>query len=184
MPVGTRIQLRRGTEAQWIAAEAADVDDEPLANGEPGIVTDADGVPLYLVVGDTDTEFEALPRFSPDSALSGAFVSWPAFTAIAGGVGFQNSWTNFGAPFAAASFRKSSDGTQLQLTGTIVGGTNAVAAFTLPSGYRPTTRKDIALWNSDSGTFISTIIGTDGQVVPTGGSLTRIHLDVVIQLTL
>lgn len=74
MPVNDRIQLRRGTEDQWIAAEAADVDDEPLADGEPGVVVDADGVPLYLVVGDTGTEFEDLPRFSPDSALSGAFA--------------------------------------------------------------------------------------------------------------
>lgn len=74
MPVNDRIQLRRGTEAQWIAAEAADADDEPLADGEPGVVVDADGVPLYLVVGDTGTEFEDLPRFSPDSALSGAFA--------------------------------------------------------------------------------------------------------------
>lgn len=80
MPVNDRIQLRRGTEAQWIAAEAADADTEPLADGEPGVVVDADGVPLYLVVGDTGTEFEDLPRFSPDSALSatiGLGAGWP-----------------------------------------------------------------------------------------------------------
>lgn len=82
MPVNDRIQLRRGTEAQWIAAEAADVDDEPLANGEPGLVVDADGVALYLVIGDTDTEFGDLPRFSPTdalpAALSGAFLPFDA----------------------------------------------------------------------------------------------------------
>lgn len=73
MPVNDRIQLRRGTEAQWIAAEAADVDVEPLGNGEPGLVVDADGVPLYLVIGDTGTEFGDLPRFSPTEALTGTF---------------------------------------------------------------------------------------------------------------
>src|SRR5690606_22654517 len=42
-------------------------------------VVDADGVPLYLVVGDTGTEFEDLPRFSPDSALSATFGTPPAW---------------------------------------------------------------------------------------------------------
>jgi len=56
-----------------------------------------------------------------------------------GGVGepaFQNSWVNFGAPYAAAAFRKDPFG-RVMLRGSIKSGTINQTAFTLPAGYRP-----------------------------------------------
>jgi hypothetical protein len=67
------IQLRRGTEAQWQAAEAGNGDLEVLADGEPGLVIDGTGATLAIVIGDTDVEFDDLPRFSPgDGAGAGS----------------------------------------------------------------------------------------------------------------
>ena len=59
------------------------------------------------------------------------------------------------------------------LVGYIGGGTAAAAAFTLPSGYRPTYNWEFAAPAASSTTFIDVIIGTSGTVTPhvTSGGL-------------
>lgn len=59
----------------------------------------------------------------------------PTWNDVAAGVGFQNSWVNFGSGFYNAAYAKA--GTLTTVRGTIKNGTNSAAAFTLPSGYRP-----------------------------------------------
>jgi hypothetical protein len=57
----------------------------------------------------------------------------------AGEPAFTNSWTNEGAPYHSAAFRKYPNG-RVALRGAIQSGTLSTAAFTLPVGYRPPAR--------------------------------------------
>lgn len=54
---------------------------------------------------------------------------------VLGGVGFQNSWANFGAPYNTAGYFKDSSGV-VHLKG-LVNGSGTTVIFTLPAGYRP-----------------------------------------------
>ena len=56
--------------------------------------------------------------------------------AVLGGVGFANSWGNYGAGYSPAAYYKDPHGI-VHLEGLIAGGTVALEAFTLPAGYRP-----------------------------------------------
>jgi len=62
-------------------------------------------------------------------------VTSPAGTAVT----FANSWANFGAPYAAAKYKKYLDGT-VQLRGVVKTGAASTVATTLPAGFRPTER--------------------------------------------
>ena len=59
-----------------------------------------------------------------------------AWTEVLGGVGFQNSWVNYGGGASTAGYRKV--GKTVYLKGLVKTGNNATTIFTLPSGYRPT----------------------------------------------
>ena len=82
MARGDLIQLRRGTEAQWIAAESDDVDEEALADGEVGLVIDGTGAIQYLVIGDDEVEFEDLPKFFPGEGGGGGGVDLGSTIAV------------------------------------------------------------------------------------------------------
>jgi hypothetical protein len=58
-----------------------------------------------------------------------------AWTSVLGGVGFLNSWVNYGSTYAGAQFRLVGD--VVQLRGLIKSGTVNANAFILPVGYRP-----------------------------------------------
>jgi hypothetical protein len=78
--------------------------------------------------------------------------------AVVGGVGFKNSWANFGNGYASPSFRLTPDGKTVQLGGFMSGGTTPGTAFTLPAGYHPITNKDL-----DGG---NVQVDTSGNVKP------------------
>lgn len=60
-------------------------------------------------------------------------TSTPTWTAPSLG----NNWVDYGSPYAPAGYYKDANGI-VHLRGCIRSGTGAVAAFTLPTGYRPT----------------------------------------------
>lgn len=72
MPRGNLIQVRRGTTAQWAAADAASAGDPErlLAAGEPGRDTDT-GV---LKIGDGETKFADLPGYLDESGLAATYA--------------------------------------------------------------------------------------------------------------
>jgi hypothetical protein len=89
---------------------------------------------------------------------------------------FQNAWTNFGAPYLNAGYRKVAD--HVFLRGVVKSGTvgSGTPVFTLPSGYRPavqfivacaTNNNVIGRWN----------VGTDGTVALNTGSNVWAMLD-------
>lgn len=116
-----------------------------------------------------------------DLTINGAINNqWTAWTAVS----FTNSWSNFGAPFNNMSYRKSKDGTMLGLSGVIVGGGNGTSAFTLPAGFRPTTRKDFAAYDGASGSLVGVNVNTDGTVVLSGAARTQVNLNSQVPLNL
>jgi len=60
---------------------------------------------------------------------------WAAWTSVTGGVGFQNSWVDWGS-LQIAQYRKHIDG-MIQVRGVVKSGTSGSVIFTLPTGYRP-----------------------------------------------
>ena len=80
---------------------------------------------------------------------------------VAGGVGFQNSWYEFGT--LQVSYRLI--GQVVVLKGSIYAGT-AATAFTLPSGYRPTQLMTFAVIDSTSATPKRLQIDSTGTVTP------------------
>lgn len=74
------------------------------------------------------------------SAGSGSDPGWAgdtSWTAVLGGVGFQNSWVNLGGAFFPCAFFKDPCGF-VHLRGAAKSGTVNSTIFTLPAGYRPT----------------------------------------------
>lgn len=84
-----------------------------------------------------------------------------------------NSWVNFGGGLQTAAYYKDPTG-RVFLRGLIKSGTGGAAAFTLPSGYRPTAQcLFIVSANNGAGDVAARIdVNTTGTVVPgTGGSV-------------
>jgi hypothetical protein len=103
-----------------------------------------------------------------DAAFTGTFAPLNgAWTAVSGGVGFQNSWVNFGGSYPAARFRKVAD--VVTVEGMVKTGASGTVAFTLPAGSRPAAEL-IFSTRADGGTA-EVIIQTDGDVVISGGSV-------------
>jgi hypothetical protein len=90
-------------------------------------------------------------------------------------VGYQNGWTNYGAPYVTARYRKDGQGF-VHLAGTIKSGTMAAAAFTLPVGYRPSGQ---LIFPAASGSTTRIDVKADGTVVPTTGTATSCALDAI-----
>jgi len=73
---------------------------------------------------------------------------------------FQNSWHNYGTPYAPLSYRKDTAG-YVHMQGRIIGGEIDTVVFNLPLGYRPATTLVIASPMGGSG-WIQ--INADGDV--------------------
>lgn len=82
---------------------------------------------------------------------------------------FANGWTATGDPYIEARFYRDRIG-NVRLQGTLSPGTSGLAAFTLPSGYRPSKR----VWFAVRGG--SVVIEPTGEVIPTSPG-TSISLD-------
>lgn len=72
---------------------------------------------------------------------------------VAGGVGFQNSWANVGTFYNGVRFRKTY-GNKVELSGSMIGGTNGSVAFTLPSNFRPNKASLYSVVGLNSGTKV------------------------------
>jgi type II secretory pathway pseudopilin PulG len=91
----------------------------------------------------------------------------------------QNGWTNYGGPYAGASFTRTSAGV-VMLHGLIKGGTAVQyqVICTLPPGYRPDYR--IIFQPATSGTTVGRIdIDTNGNVIYVLGSSSWLNLDTI-----
>lgn len=91
----------------------------------------------------------------------------PAWIAVQGGVGFQNSFVNLGGAYSGTAYWKDALGNVwVYLAAT--GGTNGTTVFTLPAGYRPGRQ---FVFTSYVGTTAGYgIVATSGTVTPAGGS--------------
>lgn len=68
--------------------------------------------------------------------LTTGYIAQPSWIAVSGGVGFKNSWANFGGTNATAAYRKNLPSGDIEIKGFVKsGGANTV--FTLPSAYKP-----------------------------------------------
>lgn len=86
---------------------------------------------------------------------------------VATGVGFTNSWVNFGSGEQDMQYRKVGD--QVQLRGTVKSGTvGFVPVFTLPVGYRPPTTVSLAIVSN--GALANLYITSSGAVCIIAGS--------------
>jgi hypothetical protein len=85
-------------------------------------------------------------------------------TAVAGGVGFQNSWVNFGGAWQPAGYVKRGD--MVSVRGLVSSGTLGATIFTLPTGYRPPAKMRFPVMNSAAIGIIE--IDTDGTIKQAG----------------
>jgi len=90
---------------------------------------------------------------------------------------FLNSWINYGALYANASYMKDSFGF-VHLRGLIKNGTVAAPAFTLPVGYRPAYQMDFTVVSHNA--FGSMWISTAGVVTPQVGDNLWFSLENII----
>lgn len=85
----------------------------------------------------------------------------------------QNSWVNYGNPYATVQYMKDSLGF-VHLKGMAKSGVNATTVFTLPSGYRPATNGDLYFIANGGAGAGDIVIAGDGTVKAysnsTGGS--------------
>jgi hypothetical protein len=122
-----------------------------------------------------------LDPWNPTAAVAVSAGLWEDWIDVDGGVGFQNSWVNFGSVYAPAEYRKHSDG-MVQVRGMIKSGTTSTASFTLPSGYRPP--YDILHGNAESGITVYQLeIQQDGDVQMGSASTTWANIDIAFDST-
>lgn len=115
---------------------------------------------------------------SVSSGASAGSQVWGSWTAVDGGIGFANSWVNYGTgTFGDVEYRKHTNG-MVQLRGVMKSGTIGAAAFTLPSGYRPAAVNNVQAVASN-GAFGRVSITSAGVVDPTDGSNVWFSLDGV-----
>lgn len=94
------------------------------------------------------------------SLTSGTVTAW---TNVSGGIGFLNSWVDYGGAFNVMQYRKIGD--VVYLRGLIKNGTSGQKAFTLPVGHRPPADLiGLGITNTGFG-FIN--VEADGDVIPT-----------------
>jgi hypothetical protein len=129
-----------------------------------------------FTAGDVASEMGTVPGVWVRSATpawilvaGGTDLAW---TNVTGGVGFANSWVDFGAPEFLVGFRLING--RVYLRGCMKSGGSGATAFTLPSGYQPTARCGFpAVAN---GAFASVAISSTGVVTATGSN-TSFFLD-------
>ena len=93
-------------------------------------------------------------------------ITQEAWIEVSGGVGFENSWVNFGGAYGTAGYFKDSLGI-VHLKGLVKSGTIGAIIFTLPSGYRPSA--DCLLPGVSNSVFGVIYLSTAGAVAYTSG---------------
>lgn len=126
--------------------------------------------------GDSGNGFK-LGTFSVQATNISLLGAVTMTTPSVNGVTYQNSWTDFGSTFAGAGYWKDAYGV-VHLRGRIkTTGALNTTAFTLPSGFRPTTTKIFAAIAGTSNSIGAIQVNTDGTVVPLSGSINAMSLD-------
>lgn len=100
-------------------------------------------------------------RIYPNNPDIGGQQAWQSLA-------LQNSWANFGAPYANAAYMKDSLGF-VHLKGLVKSGASGSTIFTLPAGYRPSETHYIPGLSNDA--VSSMTIAADGTVKAFGGSV-------------
>lgn len=98
--------------------------------------------------------------------------------AVLGGIGFANSWVNFGGAFQVARYRKDALG-YVHVQGTIKSGTLNVAMFTLPAGYRPAATLQFACVSNNAHGTVQVLSTGVVQMPTSGGSNASVSLDTI-----
>lgn len=91
--------------------------------------------------------------------------------------GFQNGWTNFGAPHATAAFRRTHDGA-IELKGMVKSGTVGATIFTLPAGFRPAERINVGVDSNAAHGRVE--IDTTGTVTCQTGNNAWVQLNNIV----
>jgi hypothetical protein len=95
------------------------------------------GATLWLSLSGISFEADA------SSVAWGGAASVEDWIDVDTGVGFQNSWVNYGGGLAPAAYYKDPFG-RVHIRGLVKNGTAGTVMFTLPVGYRPTYRAAVA----------------------------------------
>jgi hypothetical protein len=86
-----------------------------------------------------------------------------AFTAVSGGVGFENSWANVGA--VPAQYRLCRDNKSVEIIGSVTGGAAGTTVFTLPAECRPYSTRRFFVANLSLGTVVQGSVTQNGYVI-------------------
>jgi hypothetical protein len=96
-----------------------------------------------------------------------AALGAPPWIDVAAGIGFQNSWVNFGSPFALAAYSCDAFGI-VRLRGVVKAGTVGAVMFTLPAGFLPLSK---LIFAADSNSAHGKVtIDSAGNVMLAAGS--------------
>lgn len=108
-------------------------------------------------------QVESLLNLKPTSIALLTDTSWKVVGAQ-GAPAFTNSWVAFGGSSGAPGFWKDPFGF-VHLKGVTKSGVVGSAAWTMPPGYRPVEKQELA--TISNGAIGLVVINTDGTVVPT-----------------
>lgn len=134
----------------------------------------------FVDVSASRTEAVTVDNLAASAAFTGRYVSVPtAWTAVSGGVGFQNSWVDFGGAFPTAQYRKVGD--VVSIRGLVKSGASNTTIFTLPVGFRPPL--DIYAPGVASDMFANLVIESDGEVKIVGTTSSWAALTTTFSVT-
>lgn len=156
-PLGVKWAAPGGTQTPWAADE--DAADFALKNLKSVVLNPA-AVPAN-VAGKLAVDA------NNNLTLSDASVWRNVWIPVLGGVGFQNSWSNYGFGYVAAAYLLDSFGF-VHLRGNVKGGSiGGATIFTLPVGFRPTGSEFLTVASgSGTGTYtLARIIITSAGLV-------------------
>lgn len=92
------------------------------------------------------------------------FSTDDTWTAVTGGIGYSNSWTDYATGYSVVGYRLSES--RVFLRGAMKSGTLGSTAFTLPTGYRPPTTVDFPIVTEDGVKSIPAVLAiTSGGAV-------------------
>jgi hypothetical protein len=107
-----------------------------LGTPASGTLTNCTGLPVSTGISGLGSGVATFLATPSSANLAAALSDEGTFTEVDGGVGFTNSWVNYGAPYETAGYLKDGFGF-VNLKGLVKDGSTAAAMFTLPAGFRP-----------------------------------------------
>lgn len=126
-----------------------------------------------LAIFETDTDSIYLNVSATTTAdwrlIWAASPAWTAATP-------SGAWTNLGAGYHVLGYRKVQD--DVQVRGTVTGGTSGSQIYTLPVGFRPTANYQVP--GRDTAGFCYVEIGSDGGVTYFGSNSAAVSVDFQI----